>query len=57
VGGAGFLGTWTAAPAVSLGWMVLVGAAILVEKVTPIGVAASRGISVALAAAAVAWAL
>jgi hypothetical protein len=38
--------------------MVLVGAAILVEKVTPIGVAASRGgISVALAAAAVAWAL
>jgi hypothetical protein len=37
--------------------MVLVGAAILVEKVTPIGVAARRGISVALAAAAVAWAL
>jgi predicted metal-binding membrane protein len=41
----------------SFGWMVLVGAAILVEKVTPVGVAASGGISVVLAAAAVAWAL
>jgi predicted metal-binding membrane protein len=41
----------------SFGWMVVVGTAILVEKVTPIGVAASRGISVALAALAVGWAL
>ncbi len=41
----------------SIGWMALVGVAILVEKVTPIGVAASRGISVALAAAALVWAL
>jgi predicted metal-binding membrane protein len=41
----------------SIGWMALVGAAILVEKVTPIGVAASSVISVALAAGAVIWAL
>jgi predicted metal-binding membrane protein len=41
----------------SFGWMALVGVAILVEKVTPTGVAASRGISVGLAAAALAWAL
>lgn len=41
----------------SFGWMALVGAAILVEKVTPIGIAASRGIAVGLAGAAVVWAL
>ena len=41
----------------SFGWMVLIGTAILVEKVTPIGVAASRVISVGLGVSALAWAL
>jgi len=41
----------------SLGWMALIGSAILVEKVTPIGVAVSRAMSGALAAGAVIWAL
>jgi predicted metal-binding membrane protein len=41
----------------SVGWMVLIGVAIQIEKVTRIGVAASRGISVALAAGALVWAL
>jgi predicted metal-binding membrane protein len=41
----------------SLGWMAVVGAAIFVEKVTPMGIAASSVISAALTVAAVLWAL
>jgi len=41
----------------SAGWMALVAAAILVEKVTPIGVAASRTFAAALVAGALVWAL
>ena len=41
----------------SVGWMVVVGVAIVVEKVTPIGIAASLFISVPLAVGALAWML
>jgi predicted metal-binding membrane protein len=41
----------------SLGWMAVVGAAILVEKMTPVGIAASRVLTAALAIGAVAWAV
>jgi predicted metal-binding membrane protein len=41
----------------SVTWMALVGVAIFVEKVTPIGIAASSVISAALTVAAVVWAL
>jgi predicted metal-binding membrane protein len=38
-------------------WMTLVGATILVEKVTPIGAALTLPLSAVLAAGAVVWAL
>jgi predicted metal-binding membrane protein len=41
----------------SIGWMVVVGLAILVEKTTRIGIAASRVAAVALAIGAVTWAI
>jgi predicted metal-binding membrane protein len=41
----------------SVGWMVAVGAAILVEKTTRIGLAASRATAVFLALGAVVWLL
>jgi predicted metal-binding membrane protein len=40
----------------SPGWMAIVGAAIFVEKVTPVGVGASRAFAGVLAAGAVLWA-
>jgi predicted metal-binding membrane protein len=39
----------------SIGWMVLVAVAILVEKTTQVGIAASRVAAAALALGAVAW--
>jgi predicted metal-binding membrane protein len=54
---AGLMAALLALGVMSVAWMAIVGAAILVEKVTPIGVAASRVISVALAAGALVWAL
>jgi predicted metal-binding membrane protein len=41
----------------SVAWMAVVGAAIFVEKVAPIGVAASRTFAAALVVGAVVWAL
>jgi predicted metal-binding membrane protein len=41
----------------SIGWMAVVGGAISIEKLTAVGVTASRAISVVLAAGAVVWAL
>jgi predicted metal-binding membrane protein len=41
----------------SVAWMAVVGAAIFVEKATPVGVAASRLAALALGVAAVAWTL
>jgi predicted metal-binding membrane protein len=41
----------------SIGWMAAVGAAILIEKTTRIGLAASRGASVLLGLGAVVWLL
>ena len=40
-----------------IGWMIAVGAAIVIEKTTPVGVLASRIVAVALALGAVAWAI
>ena len=40
-----------------IGWMIAVGAAIVIEKTTPVGVLASRIAAVALALGAVAWAI
>jgi predicted metal-binding membrane protein len=41
----------------SVGWMIAVGAAIVIEKTTRVGVLASRIAAVALALGAVAWAI
>ena len=41
----------------SIGWMVVFGAAIVIEKTTRVGVVASRVTAVALALGAIAWAI
>jgi predicted metal-binding membrane protein len=56
VGGGGFLGIWAAMMAAMM-LPSTVPLLRLVEKVTPIGVAASLFISVALAAGALVWVL
>ena len=54
---AGLTATLLALGMMSIGWMVVVGAAIVVEKTTRIGVGASRLTAAALAIGAVAWAI
>jgi predicted metal-binding membrane protein len=53
----GLTGALLALGMMSVGWMVVVGLAILVEKTTRLGIAASRGAAAALAVGAVAWAI
>jgi predicted metal-binding membrane protein len=53
----GLTATLLALGTMSIGWMVAVGLAIIVEKTTPIGLHASRASAVVLAVGAVIWAI
>ena len=53
----GLTATLLALGMMSVGWMVAVGLAILIEKTTPVGPAASRATAVFLALGAVIWAI